>query len=66
MDKKILEFTNVGARSPGPAEYCIKPTIGKGATDPSIETNPAYSIRGNKLKNVSKLLVNVQKFFFFF
>lgn len=50
MDKKILEHINVGTRSPGPAAYCVKPTIGKNATDPSIEKNPAYSI-GRKHKN---------------
>lgn len=53
MDKKILDYTNSGARSPGPAAYCVKTTIGPRATDPSIEKNPAYSMPGKKSKNVS-------------
>ncbi|KAF0758260.1 outer dense fiber protein 3-like [Aphis craccivora] len=52
MDKKILDYTNSGSRSPGPAKYCVKTTIGPRATDPSIEKNPAYSIRGKKSKNI--------------
>jgi len=53
MDKKILDYTNSGSRSPGPAAYCVKTTIGPRATDPSIEKNPAYSMPEKKYKNVS-------------
>ncbi|XP_026820748.1 outer dense fiber protein 3-like protein 1 [Rhopalosiphum maidis] len=52
MDKKILDYTNSGSRSPGPAAYCVKTTIGPRATDPSIEKNPAYSMPGKKSKCV--------------
>ncbi|KAL4104204.1 hypothetical protein QTP88_019513 [Uroleucon formosanum] len=55
MDKKILDYTNSGSRSPGPAAYCVKTTIGPRATDPSIEKNPAYSMPEKKYKNVSGL-----------
>lgn len=53
MDKEYLEKINVENDSPGPAAYFVKPTIGQGATDPTIEKNPAYSIRGRLVKNVS-------------
>ncbi|VVC41309.1 Hypothetical protein CINCED_3A018300 [Cinara cedri] len=55
MDKKILEYTATGERSPGPAAYCVKPTFGKGATDPSIKKNPAYSMLGRTQKNINAI-----------
>lgn len=60
MDKKMFNNTNTGSRSPGPAAYSVKTTIGKLATDPSIEKNPAYSILGSrKTRNVSTAIIHV-------
>lgn len=53
MDKTVLKYTSTGHRSPGPAAYHVKPTIGTGSTDPTIEKNPAYSIQGRRTKDVS-------------
>lgn len=44
MDYTIMLDVDTGAKSPGPAAYSIKQTIGKYATDPSIERHPAYTM----------------------
>lgn len=52
MNKKMLGYTSI-ERSPGPAAYKLKPTIGTDATDPSIEKNPKVSIKGRYTLEVS-------------
>lgn len=54
MDKQYLKYTNTATRSPGPAAYFVKPTIGKDATDPTIKNAPAYSLRDRTGLNVSR------------
>lgn len=56
MNKKILEYTSI-EKSPGPAAYKLKPTIGTDATDPSIEKNPKISIKGRYMLEVSTYII---------
>lgn len=56
MNKKILKYTSI-QKSPGPAAYKLKPTIGPDATDPSIENNPKISIKGRYTLEVSTYII---------
>lgn len=59
MDKAVFNYISADSRSPGPAAYCIKPTIGKEATDPTIEKNPKYSLLARRDNRVSTQLYDI-------
>lgn len=53
MDKQIFILANMSARSPGPAQYILKPTIGIVSPDPTLKSNPVHSFNCRRSEKVS-------------
>jgi len=53
MNTNVIYQDMKKTTGPGPADYCIKTTIGEGATDPTIKRSPTYIMQGKYRQKVS-------------